>query len=69
MKKQNNLGVSGKGMLSEVQTMCRLKSDGVECRGALVNMPVSRLEESLGHRKYQCAKCHVAYKFGTEEAA
>lgn len=31
--------------------------------GAMFSVPVSRLEESLGHRVYECDKCHVRYKF------
>lgn len=61
--KKKTMGVSGKHMLSEEQTMCRLKENQTECRGALSRVSVSRLEESLGHRKYQCDKCFTAYKF------
>lgn len=67
MTKKPAIGISGKHMLSEEQTMCRLKKNGVECRGVLSNVSLSRLEESLGHRKYKCDKCGVSYKFGIEE--
>ncbi len=67
MKVRKPFGVEGKGMLSEEQTICRLEHDGKSCRGALVRMPISRLEESFGHRKYQCGNCGASYKFGTKE--
>lgn len=56
-------GVSGKHMQSEEQTLCRLKINGTECRGGLFKAQISRLEESLGHRVYQCDKCNEKYKF------
>lgn len=63
MLKRKN-GVAGKDMQKEEQTICRLKNNGKEeCRGGLMLAPVSRLEESLGHRVYQCDKCKSRYKF------
>lgn len=50
-------------MQSEEQTLCRLKTNGTECRGGLFKAQISRLEESLGHRVYQCDKCNEKYKF------
>lgn len=38
---------------------CRRK--GV--RGVLFSIPLSRLEESKGHRAYECDVCHGRYKF------
>lgn len=54
---------SGKDMQHEEQTVCRLKVSGVECRGGLFLRGASRLEESLGHRIYECDKCKSRYKY------
>lgn len=68
MSKRKPMGVSGKGMLSEEQTLCRLKYTESECRGTISRIEVSKMEESLGHRKYQCDKCAAMYKFGLKDS-
>lgn len=52
-------------MKKETDTICMKKSDDSECRGALMrDHRMSKMEESMGHRKYTCDKCGVSYKFG-----
>jgi len=43
-------------MKTETQTRCK-------CKGALFSVPVSRMEEAFDHRKYECDRCHEAWKF------
>lgn len=59
----NGMGKKNQDMLHEEQTICRLKTNGTECRGGLFLVSISRLEEHLGHRVYQCDKCNSRYKF------
>lgn len=43
-------------MKNELQTRC-------ECGGDIRYVPLSRLEEGLGHRAYKCDKCSKKWKF------
>jgi hypothetical protein len=36
-------------------------------RGLTMSMPVSRLEEHLGHRRYKCAVCSDEFKLTPEQ--
>jgi hypothetical protein len=44
---------------SKVGTFC---PDCGRAGGAMFSVPVSRIEESLGHQVYECDKCHARYK-------
>ena len=50
-------------MKNEEQTICR--ENGKRC-GNIFRLDVSRMEEHLGHRKYQCDKCKKTWKFGVK---
>jgi hypothetical protein len=66
MKNEHKNSLSPKGMLKETDTICGLKHSGSICRGALMSDErISKLEVSLGHRKYTCDKCDASYKFNT----
>lgn len=53
-------------MNKETDTKCS------ECKkhhqkGAMFSIKVSRLEEYLGHRVYECDICHIRIKFTDEQ--
>lgn len=55
-------------MKNETDVFCKKRRNGSQCRGALMrDQHISRLEQSLGHRKYTCDKCGTSFKFGTED--
>jgi hypothetical protein len=56
--------LSKKGMAKETDTICGLIISGKQCRGTLMSdNSISKLEISLGHRKYTCDKCFASFKF------
>jgi hypothetical protein len=57
---KNNIVANG-NMIHEESTIHRVK--GKRC-GDILSSPVSRLENGLGHRAYQCNGCGSKWKFG-----
>jgi hypothetical protein len=62
MKLKNT--ISRNGMEKETDTICGLIKNNTKCRGSILrDERMSRLENSLEHRKYTCDKCNTSYKF------
>lgn len=51
-------------MKAEVSPYCSKP----KCKGVCFSVPISRLEESLGNRVYECDRCHARYVFTGEPA-
>lgn len=60
-----NKTVANGDMIYEESTFHRVR--GQRC-GDILSVPVSRLENGLGHRAYQCSGCGKKWKFGTSAA-
>lgn len=60
---KNAIGKKGEGMTAEENTVCSAIVNNAQCRGGLFKVKVSRIEENLNHRKYQCEKCKRTFKF------
>lgn len=50
-------------MKKETETICKIKKNGLECKGGLFKVIISKLEDSLNHRVYKCDRCDIKYKF------
>lgn len=67
MTKTTKNTLSKNGMDKETDTICGLIISGKRCGGALMSdNSISKLEISLGHRKYTCDKCFASFKFTDE---